>query len=165
MSRAVVAAEQVTLGPQIPTRRDFNAAAAVCWSTVAALPLIGLVSLLWHAELDSEWANPRVHFVLFLTVGAVDFLLAYAAGEAAKRRGDARVFLLSLAFLATGGFLGLHAFGTAGVLYGSLAGFEVAIPVGCCVAALFGGASAFVDHEPQYASLVIRKRALLGAQC
>ncbi len=78
--------------------------------------------------------------MLFLTVGAVDFLLAYAAGEAAKRRGDARVFLLSLAFLATGGFLGLHAFGTAGVLFDEpLAGFKVAIPVGCCVAALFGG--------------------------
>jgi class 3 adenylate cyclase len=158
----MVAAEQVTLGPQIPARHDFNAAAAVCWSTVAALPLIGLVSLLWHPELDSEWANPRVHFVLFLAVGAVDFLLAYAAGEAAKRRGDARVFLLSLAFLATGGFLGLHAFGTAGVLFDEpLAGFKVAIPVGCCVAALFGGASAFVDHKPQYAPLVIRKRALL----
>jgi adenylate cyclase len=162
MSRAVVAAEHVTLGPQIPTRRHFDTAVVACWSTVAALPLIGLVSLLWHAELDPEWTNPRVHFVLFLTVGAVDFVLAYAAGEAAKRRGDARVFLLSLAFLATGGFLGLHALGTAGVLFDeSLPGFKVAIPVGCCAAALFGGASAFVDHKPQYAPLVIRKRALL----
>ena len=31
--------------------------------------------------------------------------LGYAAGEAANRRGDARVLLLSLAFMATGGFL------------------------------------------------------------
>jgi adenylate cyclase len=162
MSPAGVAAEKVTLGTRPPTRRDVRAVAAVCWSIVAALPLIGLVSLLWRAELDSEWNNPRVHFVLFLTVGAVDFLLANAAGEAAKRRGDARVYLLSLAFLATGGFLGLHAFGTAGVLFDKpLAGFKVAIPIGCCVAALFGGASAFVDRKPQYALLVMRRRTLL----
>ena len=163
MSRAVVAAEQVTLGPQIPTRRHFNAAAAaVCWSTVAALPLIGLVALLWHAELDPEWANPRVHFVLFLAVGAVDFLLAYAAGEAAKRRGDARVLLISLAFLATGGFLGLHAFGTAGVLFRrALAGFKVAIPVGCCAAALSAGPRRSSITSRSTPPLVIRKRALL----
>ena len=56
---------------------------------------------------------------------------AYAAGEAANRRGDARVLLISLAFLATGGFLGLHALGTAGVLFaGEHAGFKVANPVG-----------------------------------
>jgi adenylate cyclase len=162
MKPAVVAAEKVTLVPRTPTRRDVRATAAVCWSIAAALPLIGLVSLLRRAELDSEWINPRVHFVLFLTVGAVDFLLAYASGEAAKRRGDARVYLLSLAFLATGGFLGLHAFGTAGVLFDEpLAGFKVAIPIGCCVAALFGAASAFVDRKPQYALLVMRRRAFL----
>ena len=57
------------------------------------------------------------------------FALGYAAGEAANRRGDARVFLLSLAFMATGGFMGLHAFGTAGVLFSeSRAGFQIAIP-------------------------------------
>jgi hypothetical protein len=32
-------------------------------------------------------------------------VLAYSAGEAALRRGDARVLLIALAFLATGGFL------------------------------------------------------------
>jgi hypothetical protein len=31
------------------------AVAAVCWSIAAALPLIGLVSLLWRSELDPEW--------------------------------------------------------------------------------------------------------------
>jgi class 3 adenylate cyclase len=162
MTRAVVAAEQVTPRPQIPSGGHLRAAAAVSWAIAATLPLIGLVSLLWRPELDREWANPRVHFVLFLAVGAVDFLLAYAAGAAAERRGDARVFLLSLAFLATGGFLGLHAFGTKGVLFDeSLAGFTVAIPVGCCVAALFGGASAFIDHKPEYAPLVMRRRTAL----
>lgn len=155
--------EQVTLGPPIsPGRRPGAAAAAVGWGIAAALPLIGLASLLWRAELDPQWTNPKVHFVLFLTVGAVDFLLAYAAGEAAERRGDARVLLMSLAFLTTGGFLALHAVGTAGVLFNEpLSGFTVAIPVGSCVAALFGGASAFVDRKPEYAPLVMGRRAIL----
>ena len=45
------------------------------------------------------------------------FVLGYAAGDAANRRRDARVFLLSLAFMATGGFLGLHALGTPDILF------------------------------------------------
>ena len=66
------------------------------------------------------------------------FLLGYAAGEAANRRGDARVLLLSLAFMATGGFLGLHAIGTPEILFSEEhAGFQVAIPVGLLVSAVF----------------------------
>ena len=54
---------------------------------------------------------------------------------AASRRGDARVLLISLAFLATGGFLGLHAIGTPGILFSAqYSGFEVAISVGLLVA-------------------------------
>src|SRR5215216_3206865 len=155
--------EQVTLGPSVsPGRRSHAAIVAVCWAIAAALPLIGLVLLLWRAERDPQWINSEVHFVLFLAVGAVDLLLAYAAGEAAERRGDARVLLISLSFLATGGFLGLHAVGTEDVLFNEpLSGFKVAIPVGSVVAALFGGASAFVDRKPEYAPLVMRKRAIL----
>jgi hypothetical protein len=40
---------------------------------------------------------------LFLEVGGGAFVLAYLAGEAADRRGDACVFLLSIAFLVAGG--------------------------------------------------------------
>ena len=138
------------------------AAVTVCWSIATALPLIGLVSLLWRTEMDPQWNNPGVHFVLFLAVAALDVVLGYAAGEAAERRGDARVLLLSLAFLATGGFLGLHAVGTEGILFDEpLAGFRVAIPVGSFVAALFGAASAFVEGRPRYATLVVRRRATL----
>jgi hypothetical protein len=47
------------------------------------------------------------------------------------------VLLISLAFLATGAFLGLHAIGTPGILFsGELSGFKVAILVGLLVAAL-----------------------------
>ena len=90
------------------------------------------------------------------------FALGYAAGEAANRRGDARVLLLSLAFMATGGFMGLHAFGTAGVLFSeSRAGFQIAIPVGLLVSAFFAAGSAFVDKRPEFGPWVMRHRAKL----
>jgi class 3 adenylate cyclase len=105
-----------------------------------------------------------VHVALFLGVGAGAFLLAYIAGQAADRRGDARVFLLSLGFLVTGGFLAVHAVGTPGVLLNDeLPGFQVAIPVGLLMAALFAGASAFVDVRPGLAPAVVRHRDSLRA--
>jgi adenylate cyclase len=135
---------------------------AIAELLVAALPLIGLVSLLLRSQLDPHFENYRVHFVLFGLVGSVAFALGYAAGEAAKRRGDARVLLLSLAFMATGGFMGLHAVGTPGVLFSAdHSGFKVAIPVGLLVSAGFALASAFVDERPGFAPLVIRHRRAL----
>ncbi len=126
------------------------------------LPLIGLVSLFLRRALDPTWDSGRLHFVLFLAVGGGAFVLAYLAGQAAERRGDARVFLLSLAFLVTGGFLGVHAVGTPGVLLNNdLPGFKVAIPVGLLIAALFGCASAFVDLRPEFAAAVVRHRRAL----
>ena len=80
------------------------------------LPLVGFVSLLLRSQLDPQLHNHQAHFVIFGLVGGVAVALGYAAGEAANRRGDARVLLLSLAFMATG-LHGLHAFGTAGVLF------------------------------------------------
>ncbi len=135
---------------------------AIAELLAVALPLIGLVSLLLRSQLDPHFENYRVHFVLFGLVGTVAFVLGFAAGEAANRRGDARVLLLSLAFMATGGFMGLHALGTRGVLFsGDHAGFKVAIPVGLLVSAGFAAASAFVDVRPGFAPLVIRHRRLL----
>ena len=117
----------------------------------ALLPLVGLVSLLLRSELDPHIENYRAHFVVFGFVGGVAFILGYAAGEAANRRGDARVLLLSLAFMATGGFLGLHALGTQRVLFTKeYSGFMVAIPVGLLVSAVFAFASAFVDTRPAF---------------
>ena len=125
---------------------------------------MGLVSLLLRSQLDPHIENYRLHFVVFGLVGGLAFVLGYAAGVAANRRGDARVLLLSLAFMAMGGFLGLHAIGTAGVLFTKeYAGFAVAIPVGLLVSSLFAGASAFVDVDPFLATLLIRHRNLLRA--
>jgi adenylate cyclase len=131
---------------------------------VAVLPLVGLGSLLLRSHLDPHVENYRLHFVVFGIVGGTAFLLGYAAGEAANRRGDARVLLLSLAFMATGGFLGVHALGTPGILFvDERGGFQVAIPVGLLVAAVFATGSAFVDLGPGLAPWLIRRRTLLRA--
>jgi adenylate cyclase len=143
-------------------QRARSAAVVAAGFLAAALPLVGLVSLLLRSQLDPHFENYRVHFVVFGIVGAVAFALGYAAGEAANRRGDARVLLLSLAFMATGGFLGLHALGTPGILFSKeFSGFQVAIPVGLLVSAVFAAGSAFVDVRPGIAQRVIQHRALL----
>ncbi len=136
----------------------------MAWFVAASLPLVGLVSLLLRSQLDPHFENYEAHFVVFGAVGALAFVLGYAAGEAANRRGDARVLLLSLAFMTTGGFLGLHAYGTPGVLFSEEhAGFQVAIPVGLLVSAGFAAGSAFVDVRPGLAPWLIRHRTLLRA--
>ena len=130
----------------------------------AALPLVGLISLLLRSQLDPHIENYPLHFVVFGIVGALAFGLGYAAGEAANRRGDARVLLLSLAFMATGGFLCLHALGTPTILFSKEhAGFQVAIPVGLLVGSVFALASAFVDIRPGIGAVLIRRRTRLRA--
>jgi class 3 adenylate cyclase len=139
------------------------------WVVAPILPLVGFFSLVLRRHLDPAWDDPRLHFVLFLTVGGGAFVLAYIAGQAADRRGDARVFLLSLAFLVTGGFLAVHAIGTPGVLItNDRPGFMVAIPIGLLIAALFACGSAFVDIRPDAAAIVVRhrdalRRSVIGA--
>ena len=144
-------------------RARARAGALVAMGLVAvALPLVGLVSLLLRSQLDPHIENYPLHFVVFGVVGALAFGLGYAAGEAANRRGDARVLLLSLAFMATGGFLWLHALGTPTILFAKEhAGFQIAIPVGLLVGAVFAAGSAFVDIRPGIAAVLIRRRARL----
>jgi hypothetical protein len=91
---------------QVSPSRQRIRAGAIAELLAAALPLVGLVSLLLRSQLDPHLENYRLHFVLFGLAGTVAFVLGFAAGEAANRRGDARVLLLSLAFMATGGFRG-----------------------------------------------------------
>ena len=149
--------------PSNQTRQRIRAG-AIAELLAVALPLIGLVSLLLRSQLDPHLENYRLHFLLFGLVGTVAFVLGFAAGEAANRRGDARVLLLSLAFMATGGFMGLHALGTPGVLFTTdHSGFKVAIPVGLLVSAGFAAASAFVDVRPGFAALAMRHRRALRA--
>jgi class 3 adenylate cyclase len=103
-----------------------------------ALPLAGLALLLVRPALDLRWEHHPAHFWLVLGTAALSAVLAYATGDAAVRRGDARVLHVSLAFLASAGFLGLHALATPGVLLASRnAGFALATPVGVALGSLF----------------------------
>jgi class 3 adenylate cyclase len=136
--------------------------AAAAWTVAASLPLVGFASLLLRAQLDPHIENYRTHFLGFGAIGGLALALGYATGEAANRRGDARVLLLSLAFMTTGGFLGLHAIGTTGVLFETAhAGFKDAIPFGLLLAAAFAAGSAFVDLRPDVGLWLIRRRSLL----
>lgn len=106
------------------------------------LPLAGLALLLAASDLDVRWEHHPSHFWLVLAAGGLNAALAYGTGVAARRRADARVFLVSLAFLAAAGFLGLHALATPGILLDSSnTGFVIATPIGLVIAAGFAAGS------------------------
>jgi class 3 adenylate cyclase len=113
-----------------------------------ALPLVGLVILLAAPGTDFEWQHHPSHFWLVLLTAGLNAVLAYATGVAARRRGDRRVHLVSLSFLAASGFLALHALATPGVLLEKPnLGFVIATPVGLVLASVFAVLSA-IDSEP-----------------
>jgi adenylate cyclase len=129
-----------------------------------ALPLAGLALLVAVPELDLKWQHQPAHFWLVLAAGALNAVLAYATGTAARRRGDARVFLVSLAFLAAAGFLGLHALATPKVLLDATnTGFAMATPVGLLVAAAFAAASSVELSRDRAAALIRRAGLIQGA--
>jgi adenylate cyclase len=124
------------------------------------LPLAGLVVLLSAPDLDVRWEHHPSHFWLVVAAGGLNAVLAYATGAAARRRGDARVFLVSLAFLSAAGFLGLHALATPGVLLDeSNTGFVIATPVGLVVAAAFAAGSG-LELSAERAGAVMRHAGL-----
>jgi adenylate cyclase len=99
-------------------------------------PVAGLALLLAWPRLDLHWENQPAHFWLVLASGLLSGALAFLMGEAAARRGDARVLRLSAALVCASGFLGLHALATPGVLLaGKNAGFQVASAIGLLLAA------------------------------
>jgi adenylate cyclase len=112
-------------------------------------PLAGLAILLAAPEADVVWEHHPSHFWLVLGAALTNTVLAAGTGEAARRRGDARLVLVSLAFLAAAGFLALHALATPGVLLdGPNSGFVLATPVGLLLAAALAAlSSSALDGE------------------
>ena len=125
------------------------------------LPLLGLGLLVARPELDIVWEHHPSHFWLVLGTAAVSVALAYLTNEAASRHADARIFLVSLAFLLSAGFLGLHALATPGALLPEPnAGFVIATPAGLILAALLAAASVSPLAGP-HATAVLRNQGLL----
>ena len=126
-----------------------------------SLPLIGLAVLLAAPSTDVHWEHRPSHFWLVLGTAAVSAVLGWTIGTAAERRRDARLFLVSMAFVSAAAFLGLHALATPGVLLaGSNAGFVVATPVGLVLASALAAASSLrLDGTP--ARWIMARTALL----
>jgi adenylate cyclase len=131
------------------------------WPLLFMVPLGGLVLLLLRPELDVDWEHHPAHFWLVLGVSFVSVALGALTSEAASRRQDARLFLVSLAFLVSAGFLGLHALATPAVLLeGRNAGFVVATPVGLFIASIYAAWSS-LELGPDAAAAVLRRTRLL----
>jgi class 3 adenylate cyclase len=108
-----------------------------------ALPMAFLALLLLRPELDVAWEHHPSHFWLVLGVALVSVALGLATNSAARQRGDARVFLVSLSFLSSAAFLGLHALATPDVLLSAPnTGFVIATPIGLLLASGFAATSA-----------------------
>ena len=97
-------------------------------------PLVLIALLRSAAATDIRWESHTAHFWLVLAAALITLGLGYALSVTARRRRDARLFLIALAFMASFGFLALHALATPDVLLGKNAGFELATPVGLVVA-------------------------------
>jgi adenylate cyclase len=136
---------------------------ALTWAALALAPVAGLSLLLAVPRLDVHWENQPAHFWLVLTTGILASGLAFLTGEAAARRGDSRVLRVSIAFLCTSGFLGLHALATPGVLLaGKNAGFQVASAIGLLLASPIAAWSA-ADLGERATAVVGRRGLLYGA--
>jgi class 3 adenylate cyclase len=131
------------------------------WVFHLALPLLGLWLLLAQPQFDVQWQHHLGHFGLVVAAAAINVAIGARMSEVARRRGDARLLLVSLVFLSSAGFLLLHALATPQVLLtGRNAGFSFATPVGLLLASGFAVASAF-DLTPERAAAVLRHQALL----
>ena len=131
------------------------------WLVLLSLPVAGLVLLLAAPSLDVAWEQHPAHFWLVVLTGIATCALGLLTGEAAARRTDARLLLVSLAYLSSAGFLALHALATPGVLLeASNAGFQVASAVGVLLASVFAAASGF-DLTPESAEALVLRRSFL----
>ncbi len=129
-----------TRGVHLPP--EVQPARVLVWVLHLALPVAALWLLLARPQVDAVWQHQPSHFWLVLVVAAVNVAVGARISVTARRHTDARLFLVSLAFLSSAGFLALHALATPGVLIGHAnTGFDVAQPVGLALASVFAVAS------------------------
>ncbi len=122
----------------------------VALTAALATPVAGLIVLLATPSIDHHWDHQPSHFWLVLGAAAVAALLGWSVGRSATKRSDGRLFLVSMSFIASATFLGLHALATPRVLLDSAnAGFVIAVPVGLVIAAALAVWSAMpLDGAP-----------------
>src|SRR6266508_5773228 len=143
------------------TARAATRLRAPVWLAQLVLPLLGLWLLRANPRLDARWEHHAGHFWIVAVTALVSVVLGVWVSEAARRRGDARLLLVSLAFLSAAGFLLLHALATPAVLLpGGNTGFTVATPFGLFLGAWFAFASS-TDLTPARAAAVLRRQWLL----
>jgi hypothetical protein len=130
----------------------------IVWALHVALPMAGLWLLLAQPSIDHTWRHEVSHFWLVVAVALVSVVLGVRMSTAARHRSDTRLFLVACAFLASAGFLLLHALATPGVLVDHPnIGFDLAQPVGLAIAAVFAAASALPLDSPRLAGLLGRR--------
>jgi class 3 adenylate cyclase len=131
------------------------------WSFHIGLPVLVLWLLLIRPALDGRWEEHVAHFWLVGFAASINAVLGFRMSEDARRRGDARLFLVAMAFLCSAGFLGLHALATPGVVVsGKNAGFVVATPIGLVLAACFAAAST-IEMSPRWSARLLSRQGLL----
>ena len=86
------------------------------WLMHMTLPMVALWLLLNKPKVDLAWDNRVAHFVLVLSASSVSVVLGALIARESHARDDARLWLVSLVFLITAAFFGLHALVTPGVL-------------------------------------------------
>lgn len=142
-------------------------ARAIVWALHLALPVAALWLLLGQPATDIAWEQHASHFWLVMTVAAVNVAVGLRMSVAARRHLDARLFLVSLAFLSSAGFLLLHALATPGVLLSHAnLGFDISQPVGLAVASVFAVLSClpWPEAKSNNPSAVRAFRSLVGVQ-
>jgi serine phosphatase RsbU (regulator of sigma subunit) len=133
------------------------------WLAQLALPLAGLWLLRTNPELDTRLEHHAGHFWLVVLGALLNVVLGVWVSEAARRRRDARLLLVSLTFLASAGFLMLHALATPAVLLpGPNTGFAVATPFGLLLGAGFAVASSANLAEARAAAVLRHQWWLRG---
>jgi hypothetical protein len=143
--------------------RDGRPCASASGASILVLPLLGLWLLLAQPHFDVVLEHHGIHFALVVGVAAVNVALGVRMSEVSRQRADARLFLVSLVFLSSAGFLLLHALATPQVLlYGRNAGFTIATPIGLLLAAVFAALSS-LDLTPSGPRPSCAARACSGA--